>query len=139
MTRATGGGEVNAILGQGSEFEGKLTFHGTVRIDGKFNGEIFSKDVLVIGESAEVRAEISVGTVVINGKVWGNVRATDSIQIHAPGQLRGNLFTPALTIDQGVVFEGQCQMENLGELVTRGGELTRPAPTEGEQEVTEGA
>jgi len=138
MAKATGGGELNAILGQGSEFEGKLTFQGTVRIDGRFQGEIFSKDVLVIGESAEVRAEISVGTVVINGKVWGNVRATDSVQLHAPGQLRGNMFTPALTIDQGVVFEGQCQMENLGELVVgerervlTGGDATPPEATEG--------
>jgi len=140
MTRATGGGEVNAILGQGSEFEGKLTFQGTVRIDGRFTGEIFSKDVLVIGESAEVRAEIGVGTVVINGKVWGNVRATEGIQIHAPGQLRGNLFTPALTIDQGVVFEGQCQMENLGELLSRGGEdRSQAQPAEAEAELLEDA
>jgi len=139
MPRATGGGEVNAILGQGSEFEGKLTFQGTVRIDGKFTGEIFSKDVLVIGESAEVRAEVSVGTVVINGKVWGNVRATEAIQIHAPGQLRGNLFTPALTIDQGVVFEGQCQMENLGELITPRTSGAAPAePAESGEESGEG-
>ena len=96
-----------------------ITFQGTVRIDGKFKGEIVSSDVLVVGESAEVRAEISVGTVIINGKVWGDVRATESVQLHAPAQLRGNIFTPSLTIDEGVLFEGKCQMENLGELITK--------------------
>ncbi|NOZ86377.1 MAG: polymer-forming cytoskeletal protein [Deltaproteobacteria bacterium] len=126
MPKNTIGGDMNAILGQGSEFEGKLSFQGTVRIDGKFKGEVLSDDVLVVGESAEVRAEISVGTVIINGKVWGDVRAKESVQIHAPAQLRGNIFTPSLTIDEGVVFEGKCQMENLGELITRGEQVLEP-------------
>ena len=55
-------GEINALLGKGSEFEGKLLFEGTVRIDGKFKGEIKSSDTLIVGEGAKVEAEISVGT-----------------------------------------------------------------------------
>jgi cytoskeletal protein CcmA (bactofilin family) len=51
-------GEINTLLGRGSAFEGKLTFEGTVRIDGKMSGEIFSDDVLVVGEGAEVKAKI---------------------------------------------------------------------------------
>jgi cytoskeletal protein CcmA (bactofilin family) len=105
------GGELNALLGKGSEFEGKLTFEGQVRIDGKFSGQIHTKDTLVIGEGAKVNAEIFAGTVVINGLVEGNVKATQSVELHQPGRLKGNLETPALSIDKGVIFEGSCKME----------------------------
>ena len=103
--------EVNTLLGRGSQFEGKLTFEGTVRIDGHLSGEIFSDDVLVIGEGAEVRAEIDVGTVIIKGTLVGNIRARNGVELHAPAVMRGNLSTPSLMIERGVVFEGQCTME----------------------------
>ena len=104
-------GEINTLLGRGSEFEGKLTFEGTVRIDGKLSGEIFTDDVLVVGEGAEVSAEIDAGTIIIEGHVVGNVRAKRAVEIHAPGRVRGNIITPSLFIDKGVIFEGNCQME----------------------------
>jgi|SRR5450755_3851843 len=106
-----GGGDLNALLGKGSEFEGKLTFEGTVRIDGKFSGEIHTNDVLVIGEGARVQAEINAGSVVINGEVQGNIRAKTSIELHPPARVRGNLEAPSLSIDKGVIFEGTCKME----------------------------
>lgn len=105
--------EVNALLGKGSEFEGKLTFEGTVRIDGIFTGQIFTEDVLIVGEGAVVKAEIEAGTVILHGQVIGNIRAKQAVEIHAPGRLKGNIITPALQIDRGVIFEGGCQMENI--------------------------
>jgi cytoskeletal protein CcmA (bactofilin family) len=107
-------GEVHTLLGRGSEFEGKLTFEGQVRIDGKFSGQIFTKDTLVIGDGARVNAEISAGTVVVNGVVEGNIRATNLIELHQPARVKGNLEAPALLMDKGVIFEGSCKMENLG-------------------------
>jgi cytoskeletal protein CcmA (bactofilin family) len=112
MQQPEAAGEINTLLGRGSEFEGKLTFEGTVRIDGKLSGEIFTDDVLVVGEGAEVNAEIEVGTIIIEGQVNGNLRAKRSVEIHAPGRVRGNIMTPSLFIDKGVVFEGNCQMES---------------------------
>ncbi len=104
-------GEINALLGRGTEFTGKLTFEGKVRIDGKFSGEIFTDDVLIIGEGADVRAEIEVATLIIKGGVvTGNVKAHEVVEIHAPGKLYGNIVSPALFIDKGVVFEGNCKM-----------------------------
>lgn len=100
----------NAILDRGSEFEGKLTFEGTVRIDGKFKGEIFSEASLVVGESGKVEADINVGSVVISGEVVGNIKAKNKVEIHSPGTVRGNINTPALVIEEGVVFEGNCSM-----------------------------
>ncbi|MFP2896924.1 bactofilin BacM [Corallococcus sp. 4LFB] len=118
-------GEVHTLLGKGSEFEGKLTFEGQVRIDGKFNGQIVTKDVLVIGDGARVQAEIQAGTVIINGTVEGNVRATQLIELKQPGRVKGNLETPSLSMDRGVIFEGSLKMENIGK-----GGGNPPAPGE---------
>jgi cytoskeletal protein CcmA (bactofilin family) len=99
------------LLGRGAAFEGKLTFDGTVRIDGRFKGEVFSDDVLVIGEGAQVEAQIDVGEVIIQGTVVGNIKAKRSIEIHAPGRVKGDIHTPSLQIDKGVIFEGRSFME----------------------------
>jgi cytoskeletal protein CcmA (bactofilin family) len=108
-------GEINTLLGRGSEFEGKLTFEGTVRIDGTLKGEVFSDDVLIVGEGARVEAEIDVGEIIIQGTVVGNIRAKRSIEILTPGRVKGDLNTPSLQIDKGVIFEGRCFMEGLAE------------------------
>ena len=104
-------GEITTLLGRGAAFEGKLTFEGTVRIDGRFRGEVFSDDVLVIGEGALVEAEIDIGEIIIQGTVVGNIKAKRSIEIHAPGRVKGDLHTPSLQIDKGVIFEGRSFME----------------------------
>lgn len=104
-------GEITTLLGRGATFEGKLTFEGTVRIDGRFKGEVFSDDVLVIGEGAIVEAEIDIGEIIIQGTVVGNIKAKRSIEIHAPGRVKGDLHTPSLQIDKGVIFEGRSFME----------------------------
>ncbi len=100
----------NALLGKGSEFDGKLTFEGTVQIDGRFSGEIMSEGTLIIGEGADVQAEIRCGSVVVHGNVVGNVTATDTVELIAPASLRGNIASPALHIGKGVFFDGNCQM-----------------------------
>src|SRR5688500_8932379 len=109
--RQQAAGEITTLLGRGATFEGKLTFEGTVRIDGRFKGEVFTDDTLVIGEGAVVEAQIDVGEVIIQGTVVGNVTAKRSIEIHAPGRVKGDLHTPSLQIDKGVVFEGRSFME----------------------------
>ncbi len=115
QTRADVIGEINTLLGKGSEFEGKLTFEGTVRVDGKLSGEIFSDDVLVVGEGAELHAEIDIGEIIIQGLVVGNIRAKRAVEIHAPGKVRGDITTPSLQIDKGVIFEGKCYMEGVAD------------------------
>ncbi len=112
-TPTTGASDLNALLGRGSEFEGKLTFEGTVRIDGKFTGSIHSGDVLVVGEGAKVSAEVTCGTIIVHGEVNGNIRAKNGVELHHPAKVRGNIETPSLMIEKGVLFEGQAKMENL--------------------------
>ncbi len=118
--------ELNALLGKGSDFQGKLTFEGSVRIDGRFTGEILTDGHLIIGEGAQVQAEIHVGTVQIYGNVTGNVTANDGVELHAPASLRGNIASPALHIDKGVFFDGACQMTTPKD--DRAGAPARPAP-----------
>jgi len=105
--------DLNALLGKGSEFEGKLTFEGTVRIDGRFTGEIMSDGRLIVGEGADVQAEIRVASVEVYGDVTGNIFASEGVELYAPASLRGNVTSPALHIDKGVFFEGACQMASL--------------------------
>jgi len=108
-----GANKPNTFIGRGSEFEGKLTFDGIVRIDGKIDGEIFSKGTLIIGPDAEVSANIQVDTVFLSGLVRGDIQSGKKIVMKAPGRLYGNIQTPVLVVDEGVLFEGNCRMENL--------------------------
>src|SRR5689334_498028 len=124
--RPAAAGEITTLLGRGATFEGKLTFEGTVRIDGRFKGEVFSEDSLVIGEGAVVEATIEIGEVIIQGKVVGNITAKRSIEIHAPDHVEGDLHTPNLQIDKGVVFEGRSFMKNAVAGRPTGGPPTAP-------------
>jgi cytoskeletal protein CcmA (bactofilin family) len=114
--------DLNALLGRGSEFEGKLTFEGTVRIDGKFTGSIVTNDVLVVGEGAKISAEITCGTIIVHGEVNGNIRAKNAVELHHPAKMRGNVESPSLMVEKGVIFEGQSKMENLDKSSSKGKE-----------------
>jgi cytoskeletal protein CcmA (bactofilin family) len=104
-------GAPHTILGPESSFDGKLVFQGSVRIEGKFVGEITTDDVLLVTDSAEVTATLNVGTLVLNGTLRGNVRAKRIVELHAPARLYGDIETPNLVINNGVMFEGHCKME----------------------------
>ena len=112
--------EITALLGRGTQFEGKLHFEGRVRIDGIFKGEVHSDDTLIIGDGAEVNAEIEVATVIVRGgTVHGNIRAKTAIEIHAPGKVVGNLHSPSVFIDRGVEFQGSCRMDAVEPKATK--------------------
>ena len=108
-------GDMNAFLGEDTEFEGKFSFTGAVRIDGKLSGEIFSNGTLIVGESAVIRAQIQVADMIISGEVYGDIFAERKIEIIFPGKLFGNIETPKLVLEEGVIFEGNCKMKNLKE------------------------
>ncbi len=101
---------VTAVIDHGCEFEGKLCFHGTVRIGGTFRGEIFTPDTLIIGEGARVDAQIEAGTIIISGEVNGSLRAKYRVEIHKPAVFRGDILTPSLSVAEGVIFEGSSKM-----------------------------
>ena len=102
---------VTALIDKGAMFEGNLTFEGTVRIGGKFRGEIFTKDTLVVDPGADIEAQIEANMVIISGTVKGNIFAQEQIIMHPPAVLKGTVTTPSLKIEEGVIFEGASYMQ----------------------------
>lgn len=107
---AAGARDVQAHLGQGSRVEGKLTFEGSVRIDGQVEGEISAQEMVVLGETADVSAQIVANVIVVQGRVTGDLNARKRVELKAPASVAGNISTPSLVIHEGVVFEGHCSM-----------------------------
>jgi cytoskeletal protein CcmA (bactofilin family) len=108
---STGTKELQALLGRGTEFEGKLTFEGRVRVDGILRGQIFGDDLLILGPTAEVHADIDVGTLIVRGaSIWGEIKARRLVELYAPSRVYGNISTGQLYLDKGVTFEGRCTM-----------------------------
>ncbi len=103
-------GEVVAFLDKGIEFKGVLTFEGTIRVDGKVEGEIISKGTLILGDDAFVKGSINVGSLVSHGKIQGDVVAKSKISLLAGSTLNGNIKTPVLIVEEGAIFEGQSAM-----------------------------
>ncbi len=111
-----GAGDAKYTLGEGSEFEGRLKFDGTVRVDGKFKGEIRSTGTLIIGEKAEVEGDIIVGSCVILGKLEGSVMASNRLEMHTPAIVKANITAPILIIQEGVAFDGSCHTSDIGSM-----------------------
>jgi cytoskeletal protein CcmA (bactofilin family) len=103
--------EISAFLGKETVFQGKMTFQGVFRLDGKFEGEIFDSGTLIVGEAAAIKGKVGVHTLVILGRVDGEVRAASRVEIHTNGILCGNLVTPVLVINEGGLLDGTCKME----------------------------
>lgn len=102
--------ELKGVLEEGTEFEGRLCFQGTVRVSGRFKGEIFTPDTLIIGETGRVEGSVEAGVVIIGGSFSGTVRAKYRVEIHRPAVFRGEVHAPSLRVDEGVVFEGESRM-----------------------------
>jgi cytoskeletal protein CcmA (bactofilin family) len=110
-TQASGGvGALTAFIDQGSEFSGKLSFKDTVRIDGRFDGEISSENTLIVGETGVVRAQIRSEIVIVSGEVHGDIHAKAQITLHKTANVFGNLHTKALSIEEGAQFNGSVEM-----------------------------
>ena len=128
--RGTPSTSLNAFLGRGCIYEGKLTFEGRVRIDGKFTGEIFSNDTLEVGPDAELEAEIDVANCIIAGHVSGDIKARARCDLRAPGVIVGNITAPIITMDEGVRFDGEMRMGNALEEAVRATTQRAPAVAE---------
>lgn len=105
---------VNTAVGPGTHFEGALNTEESLRIDGSFEGTINCNGTLIIGNNAEIEAEIVAETAIIGGKVNGNITAHQKIEIRNEGEIFGDLTAPVLRIERGVVLEGNCTI-NTGD------------------------
>jgi len=106
---------VTSVLDHGCELEGRLAFVGTLVLNGKFRGEVVSSDTLVVGEEADLDAEVRVGVAIVSGKIRGHVTARDRVELRNSASMYGDIVTPVLILEEGVVFDGHCKMKG-GEL-----------------------
>src|SRR6476661_5390842 len=105
--------EFSTHVNEGTEIEGKVTFSGTVLLNGRVRGEIVSNETLVIGEKGVIHASIRSSVVEVSGEVVGNISATERIELHPSCRVYGDIEAPVVTIDEGALLEGQCRMTKL--------------------------
>lgn len=129
------GEQVTVHLGKGSRISGKACFEGAALIEGTVEGEIVAQESLVIGESAVVDAQLTVDSILITGKVSGDIVARTRVEIRAPGKVCGNISTPSLVIHEGVLFEGQCSMSG-GEIKQADNKSAAPQGNNGAEATT---
>lgn len=101
---------VIAFVGKGVEFKGIISYNGTVRIDGVLDGEIHTEGTLLVGEEAVLTAKVSAGTVVSKGKITGDIIAKEKVRLLAPAVLNGSVKAPMLSMEEGVLFNGNIEM-----------------------------
>ncbi|MCZ8157203.1 MAG: polymer-forming cytoskeletal protein [Leptospira sp.] len=97
---------INSVIGPGSIFEGKFYIAGSLRIDGKFEGDIKTEDALVIGETGKVKTNISAKEVIISGTLIGNIKAESEVKLEGTGRMLGDITAPYLELQKGVVAKG---------------------------------
>lgn len=113
---ATDSSTISTLLGKDTSFEGTLSFKETIRVDGRINGKLISSEgTVIIGENAVLDADVQVAVAIIRGQVNGRVEARHRVEIYAPAQVNGDIFTPTLAMDSGVVFNGNCSMKSKTE------------------------
>lgn len=104
------GSESLTFLAKGVDFRGVIHFEGTIRVDGRLEGEVHTNGTLIVGEQGVIKGLISAGTVMTSGKINGTVTALEKVQINKPGILIGDVRTAAIAIEDGAHFHGMCDM-----------------------------
>jgi len=100
----------NSIIGEGSVFEGKFYISGSLQINGKFEGEIKTEDQIIIGETGKVKTNISARRVIVAGTLIGNINASEEVVLMETGRILGDITTPILHINKGVVVQGKINI-----------------------------
>ena len=103
-------GEIIAFVGEEVTFKGTIRYQGTVRVDGRLEGEIYTDGNLIIGQKAVITAKIHAGTIMCQGQITGEVEAKHRVKLLSPAVFDGTITTPLLSMDEGVIFNGTCNM-----------------------------
>lgn len=104
------GAFINSIVGEGTRFRGELDLSGLLRIDGDYSGVIRTPDKVLVGKNGRAECTIYAGTIVIGGVVKGNVYSSEKIIILTTGMVIGNITTPRLIVEEGVILDGECRI-----------------------------
>jgi cytoskeletal protein CcmA (bactofilin family) len=103
---------LNGFLDKGTFFKGEVHFDDLLRVDGKFEGTIKSESELVVGETAEIKGTVDVGSATINGFVDGLIKVKTRLELHAKAVVKGEIDAPVLIVQEGALFNGTCKMGN---------------------------
>jgi len=120
---------VIAFVGAGVAFKGVIRYNGTVRIDGRVEGEIRTDGVLLVGKDAVITAQISSRMVVSRGRITGDITATEKVRLLAPATMNGSVNAPLLSMEEGVLFTGTTEMPQAEETITFRPASQDPAPS----------
>ena len=99
---------INSLIGENTVLRGEFDLKGVLRIDGIFHGNVQGEGKVLIGENGECNGDISSNVVIIGGKVKGNIIAAEMVSILSSGMLIGNVETPRLIAEEGMIFDGKC-------------------------------
>ncbi len=100
-----------SVIDQGCQFEGRLTFVGTLIVNGKFQGELISSNTLIVGESGELEADVRAGTIILAGQISGHITARERVELRKTARIFGDIISPVLVLEEGVIFDGRCNMK----------------------------
>ena len=103
-------GKLGTIIGRGTKIEGTITVDGSTRIDGIVTGKLISNDVITIGPNGEVKAEVKAKSIIVGGRVHGNLEAAEKIELQSKSELRGDLIAKSLLVEHGAIFHGSSNM-----------------------------
>lgn len=106
----TTGNPSKNVLNSDVEIKGNLKFSGELTFDGKLEGEITTDGVLNLGDAAVVNGNISANSVIVRGKVTGNIQAKDKIEIKSKTELFGDIRASKLSVEEGVTFVGKTEV-----------------------------
>jgi cytoskeletal protein CcmA (bactofilin family) len=101
---------INSIIGEGTKFKGEFDLNGLLRIDGDFTGVIRTKGKVLVGKNGRAECTLHAGTVVVGGVLRGEIFSTEKVIILSTGLVLGNITTPRLIIEEGVIFNGSCKV-----------------------------
>lgn len=106
--------ELSTILGKGSDFDGKINVEHSLRVDGKFKGEITTSDTVIVGKEGDIVGTVKAKTLVVGGKFNGTADVKEKIVLENKAEFHGEMKTGKLVIDEGAVFDGKCSMKGAG-------------------------
>ncbi|HRZ25466.1 MAG TPA: polymer-forming cytoskeletal protein [Spirochaetota bacterium] len=113
MAITKGGGDAaNNIIGENSYFTGNFIINGSLRIDGRFEGKYLQAEQLYIGRPGKIKTNINAVSVIIEGMVIGNINASSRVLLMPTARILGDIKTPELIIQNGVILEGRCTISN---------------------------
>ena len=112
MDSIKGDGRIETIIGKGTNIEGTVNIEGATRIDGNLTGKLISNDVVTVGATGLVKAEIRAKTIIVGGHVEGNLFASEKVELQAKCELMGDITSKSLLVEHGAVFHGSSKMKD---------------------------